>query len=85
MASHFSGDGLTYEVMVTTTHQRTGAEKTGALNSVARNKVSGSWNGDVLTLTGGRAVSQTLTIKVTATDQYGGTASDEFTFTLDNS
>ncbi len=84
MAAYFSGDGLTYAVEVTTTHQRTGAVKTGALNSIARNKVSGSWNGSVLTLTGGAAASQELTIKITATDEYGGTASDEFTYTLDN-
>ncbi len=35
MTSHFSGDGLSYEVMVTTTHQGTGAVKTGLLNQVA--------------------------------------------------
>ena len=84
MADHFSGDGLTYKVMVTTTHQRTGVVKTAPINTVARNKVTGAWNGAVLTLTGGHAASQTLTIEITATDEYGGSASDDFTYTLNN-
>ncbi len=84
MADHFSGDGLTFTVEVTTTHQRTGQTKTGLLNEIARNKLSGSWDGSVLTLEGGHATSQTLTVKITATDSEGGTASDEFTFTLNN-
>ncbi len=84
MADHFSGDGLTFVVEVTTTNQRTGQTKTGLLNEIARNKLSGSWNGSVLNLEGGHAASQTLTVKITATDSEGGTASDEFTFTLNN-
>ncbi len=84
MADHFSGDGLTFTVEVTTTHQRTGESKTGLLNEIARNKIGGSWSGSVLTLEGGHAASQTLTVTITATDSEGGTASDAFTFTLDN-
>ncbi len=84
MADHFSGDGLTFVVEVTTTNQRSGQSKTGLLNDIARNKLSGSWSGSVLTFEGGHAGSQTLTVKITATDSQGGTASDEFTFTLDN-
>ncbi len=84
MADHFSGDGLTFTVEVTTTHQRRGESKTGLLNEIARNKIGGSWSGSVLTLEGEHAASQTLAIKITATDSEGGTASDEFTFTLDN-
>ena len=83
MSDHFSGEGLTYEVMVTTTHQRTGQVRTGALNEIARNKVRGTWDGSVLTLTAGHAVSQELTIEVTASNG-DGEASGEFTFTLDN-
>ena len=51
MAEHFTGDGLTFGVMVTTTHKRTGKVKTGPINTVARNKVRGVWSDDVLTLT----------------------------------
>ncbi len=57
--------------------------KTGALNEIARNKVSGAWNGSVLTLTAGHAVSQELTIEVTASNG-DGEASGSFVFTLDN-
>ncbi len=84
MTDHFSGSSLTYEVMVTTTHQRTGEVRSGLINTVARNKVSGSWSGQVLTLTGGPAVSQNLTIKITASNANGNSASDEFTMALDN-
>ena len=83
MTDHFSGDNLTYDVQITTTHQRTGQVKTGPLNGIARNKVSGEWNGYVLTLTGGRAVSQDLTIEITASNG-DGEASGSFTFTLSN-
>ncbi len=83
MTAHFSGEGLTYEVMVTTTHQRTGQERTGALNEIARNKVTGTWDGSVLTLTAGHASSQELTIEITASNG-DGEASGSFTFTLDN-
>ncbi len=84
MTSYFVGDGLTYEVMVTTTHQRTGVVRTGKLGTLARNKVSGSWSGTVLTLIGGHAVSQDLSIEIIATDQYGDDVSDSFKLTLDN-
>ncbi len=83
MSAHFSGDNLTYDVQVTTTHQRTGKVRTGALNTIARNKVTGSLNGSVLTLTAGHASSQQLTIEVTASNADGN-ASVSFTFTLDN-
>ncbi len=83
MSDHFSGEGLTYEVMVTTTHQRTGQVKTAPINTVARNKVSDEWNGNVLTLTAEHAVSQELTIEVTASNG-DGEASGSFVFTLDN-
>ncbi len=69
MADHFTGDDLTYEVTVTTTNQRTGEVKTGLLNEVARNKVTGTWDGTVLTLTGGPATAQKVTIEITATSQ----------------
>ena len=41
MDDHFSGDDLSFEVDVTTTNQRTGKQKTGQLNEIARNKVTG--------------------------------------------
>ena len=53
MRAHFSGTGLTYEVLVTTTNERTGQVKTGPINTVARDKVRGVWSDDVLTLTAG--------------------------------
>ncbi len=84
MADYFSGADLEYEVMVTTTHQRKGTTKTGPINTVARNKISGSWNESELTLTGGRAVSQELTVTITASNADEDPVSDEFTFTLDN-
>ncbi len=71
MADHFSGDGLTFVVEVTTTHQRTGESRTGLLGEIARNKIGGSWDGSVLTLEGGHAASQTLTVTITATDSEG--------------
>ncbi len=83
MAEHFnSADTMTYQIMVTTTHQRTGQEKTGALNSVARNKVRGTWDNTVLRLQGGRAAAQDLTLTITVTDAYGGTATGTFTLSL---
>ncbi len=86
MADHFSGDDLTFAVEVTTTNQRTGQTKKGPLNEIARNKVTGEWDDDevILTLEGGHAPSQTLTVKITATDANGNTAEDEFTITLEN-
>ena len=83
MAEHFTGDGLTYGVMVTTTHKRTGKVKTGPINTVARNKVRGVWSDDVLTLTAGPSGRHVLTLAVTATDGNGATASDSFTLTVD--
>ncbi len=84
MVHHFSGADLTYTVEVTTTHQRTGQQHIGALNEIARNKVTGAWNGSLLTLTAGHAPSQTLTIAITATDDVGASVTDEFILTLDN-
>ncbi len=84
MADHFSGEGLTYEVAVTTVHQGTGETRSSQLNEIARNKVTGAWNGSVLTLTAGHTVSQELTLTITATDNNGVAVSDEFTLTLDN-
>ena len=83
MAEHFTGDGLTFGVMVTTTHKRTGKVKTGPINTVARNKVRGVWSDDVLTLTAGPSGRHVLTLAVTATDGNGATASDSFTLTVD--
>ncbi len=80
MDDHFSGDDLSFEVEVTTTNQRTGKQKTGQLNEVARNKVTGEWDGSALTLTAGTAIPQDLTLKITATDADGNEAEDEFTF-----
>ncbi len=82
MEDYFEGDGLTYEALVTTTHQKTGKEKTGALNTVARNKITGYWDGTLLRLTGGTATPQTLKMEIKATDTYEGTASDSFTVSL---
>ncbi len=82
MADHFSGDDLTYAVEVTTTNQRTGQERTGPLNEIARNKVTGAWEGSVLTLTGGSASPQDLTLTITATGVDDATVSDAFTLSL---
>ncbi len=82
MSTHFSGDNLAYHVEVTTTHQVTGEEKTGLLNQVARNKVTGAWSGTELILTGGPATPQDLTLKITATDSGGAAVSDSFTLSL---
>ena len=78
MTEHFTGTGLAYEVMVTTTHKRTGQVKTGPINTVARNKVRGSWSGHVLTLTAGPSGHHVLGMEVIATDAAGGEASDDF-------
>ena len=64
MTKHFGVTGLSYEVMVTTTHKRTGQVKTGAVNTVARNKVRGNWSGDVPTLTAGASGHHELEIEV---------------------
>ncbi len=82
MATHFSGDGLSYGVMVTTTHKGTGEVRKGPLGTVARNKVTGVWTGNVLTLTAGANGEHVLTLEITATDQYGGEASDSFQLTV---
>ncbi len=47
MTQYFSGDDLVYMVEITTKNLRTGKERTGALNEIARNKVRGGWNDDV--------------------------------------
>ena len=78
MGEHFTGTSFAWEVMVTTTHKRTGQVKTGPINTVARNKVRGTWSGDVLTLTAGPSGHHVLGMEVIATDLAGGTASDEF-------
>ena len=83
MGEHFSGDGLTYAVMVTTTHKGTGEVKTAPINTVARNKVRGAWSDDVLTLTAGPSGRHVLALAITATDGEGGTASDSFELTVD--
>ncbi len=82
MGDHFSGDNLSYSAKVTTMNQRTGQSRTGDLNSIARNKVTGEWNGSVLTLTAGSAIPQDVTISITATDGDGNSASGGFTFSL---
>ena len=82
-AEHFSGSGLSFEVMVTTTHKGTGEVKTAPINTVARNKVTGVRSEDVLTLTAGPSGRHVLTLAVTATDGDGGTASDSFRLTVD--
>ena len=78
MTEHFTGTGLAYEVMVTTTHKRTGQVKTGPINTVARNKVRRSWSGHVLTLTAGPSGHHVLGMEMIATDAAGGEASDDF-------
>jgi len=83
LSEHFAGDGLTYTVRVTTTHKRTGKVKTGAINTVARNKVRGAWAGDELTLTAGASGRHVLGMEVIATDADGKTVSDSFTLTVD--
>ncbi len=82
MSDHFAEQDLSYSVLVTTTNQRTGQVKTGPLNEIARNKVTGEWNDDVLTLAGGTAAPQDLTLEITATGIGGASVSDSFTFTL---
>ncbi len=54
--------------MVTTTHKVTGVVKTGPINTVARNRIHGAWDGHQLTLTAGAAGDHILTLEVTATD-----------------
>ena len=82
LSGHFSGAGLSYAVSVTTTHKKTGKVKTGPLNSVARNKITGSLDGAALTLTAGPEGEHVLGMKVTATDAEGGTASGSFELTV---
>ncbi len=82
MTKYFSGAGLSYGVMVTTTNKRTGEVRTKPLNTVARNKVTGGWSGQVLTLTTGTEGEHMLTLEITATDADGGTASDSFELTV---
>ena len=82
MTEHFSGSSLIYDVMVTTTHKRTGRVKTGPINTVARNKVRGTWSGNVLTLTGGASGDHVLGLAMSATDADGVTAQDDFTLTV---
>ncbi len=72
LSGHFSGAGLSYAVSVTTTHKKTGKVKTGPLNSVARNKVTGSLEDGVLTLTAGPKGEHVLGMEITATDADGG-------------
>ncbi len=74
----------TFEVTVTTTHQRTGQARTGPLGTLARNKVTGTWSGSVLTLKGGPAVTQDLSIEIIATDQYEDSVSDTFDMALNS-
>ncbi len=83
MAEHFSGGGLNYGVMVTTTNKRTGQVRTAPINEVARNKLRGSWSGDVLTLTAGPSGHHVLTLAITATDVDGGTAGDSLQLVVD--
>ncbi len=66
LTQHFSGDDLSYTVMVTTTHKRTGQVKTGELGTVARNKVSGGVSGNTLTLKTGPESTHILTLEVQA-------------------
>ncbi len=82
MGEHFTGSGVTYGVMVTTTNNRTGQVRTGPINTVARNKVTGGWSGEVLTLTTGPEGEHVLGLEITATDAAGGTASDDFQLTV---
>ena len=66
----FRGKDLAYSVKVFTTHQIRGTTKYAPLNTVGRNKVTGSIDANnVLTLTGGRAVPQTLTLTVYADNE----------------
>ncbi len=82
LPNRFSGSGLTYTVEVTHTDQSTGEVETGLLNEVATEKITGAIADQTLTLTGGTATPQDLTVKITATDSNGGTASNEFTVSL---
>ena len=82
LAQHFTGTELTYAVVVTTTNKRTGKVKTGPINTMARNKVRGSWSGNVLTLTAGSSGHHVLGMAVVATDMLGGTANDDFQLTV---
>jgi len=85
MADYFSGDHFTYTAKVTTTNQTSGKVRTGPLNVIARNKITGTWNGDgdVLTLTAGTADPQTLTLEISAYDIFTNTTiSDGFDVTL---
>ena len=85
LRAHFSGTGLTYEVRVTTTDQDTGEAGTAPINTVAREKVTGAWAGDVLTLTAGPSGHHVLGMEVIATDLAGGTARDDFQLTVGTS
>ena len=85
LRAHFSGTGLAYEVMVTTTDPGTGEVGTGSINTVARDKVTGVWSGDVLTLTAGPSGHHVLGMEVIATDLAGGEASDGFRLTVGRS
>jgi len=73
---------VAWQIDVTTTNQRTGQTRTAPINTIARNKVHGSLDGAVLTLTGGRAVAQTLSLNVTATNDENESASDSFDLEL---
>ncbi len=82
MTAHFSGTGLTYEVLVTTIDRGTGEASTAPINTAARDRVAGAWSGDVLTLTAGPSGHHVLGMEVIATDVAGGTASDGFQLTV---
>lgn len=77
MGDHFNEGDFTYDVELTTWHKTRKTCRTKKLNQVARNKLTGAWTGDSLTLYAGSKGDHILLVNVTAA-LGEETASDEF-------
>jgi len=82
MSDHFIGEDLSFEVMVTTADKQTGQVSTGPINTVAADKLQGTWSGDELTLVAGASGHHVLDIRIVATLPQGGSAEGTFQLTV---